>query len=284
MEWKDILTQLRQWLGPVFLSITGGETLLKKDAVSLVQFASQKGFRTEFLSNGYLIKPETARSLVQSGVKRIKISLDGTTEDINDQIRGRKGFFEHAIQALRMLAEEKDRIKSDVVIWAKTAIMSYNVGDLANIAKMVQDLGLDGVEYQALEPVYYSGQLTDKKWYVNNPLWIQNTWEISKSINELKKLKAQGVPIVNTVENLNMINDYFHDPEKLAYKVHSHEYKKKKPQCRSWVGGLQIMPDGGLKMCHFMEPFGNARNGNIKDLWNKRARCWKTECPYLELL
>ena len=282
-EWKEVLDQLRDWLGPVFLSITGGETLLKKDAVDLAQYASGKGFWTEFLTNGLLMNRESASLLAQSKVKRIKISLDASTAGIHDLVRGRNGFFENATKALSMLAEEKKTSKSNVILWAKTSIMSHNVKDLANIARLVKDLGVDGVEYQALEPVYYSEQLTNKQWYKDNPLWVDDPLEASRSIDQLIKLKTEGFPIVNSQENLDMINDYFHDPEGLAYRVHAHEYAKKKPECRSWVGGLQIMPDGGLKMCHFMEPFGYTRNGTLKDLWNNRAKCWKKECRYLEL-
>jgi MoaA/NifB/PqqE/SkfB family radical SAM enzyme len=282
-EWKEVLKQMRDWLGPVFLSITGGETLLKKDAIDLAQYASDKGFWTEFLTNGLLMNRESASLLAQSKVKRIKISLDGSTAVIHDLIRGRDGFFEHATKALSMLVEEKRTSKSNVTLWAKTSIMSHNVRDLANITKLAKDLGVDGVEYQALEPVYYSEQLTNKHWYRDNPLWVNDPPEASRSIVELKKLKTEGFPIVNSLENLGMVNDYFHNPEKLAHKVHAHEYAKKKPQCRSWAGGLQIMPDGGLKMCHFMEPFAYARDGNIKKLWQNRVRCWKKECRYLDM-
>jgi hypothetical protein len=78
-----------------------------------------------------------------------------------------------------------------------------------------------------------------------------------------------------------MIENYFYAPQQLAYKVHSHDYDKKKQQCRSWMGGLQIMPDGGMKMCHWMDPFANAKNGNLKLAWKNRDRCWKKTCSYI---
>ena len=281
-EWENTLDQLRSWLGPVFLSLTGGETLIKKDALHLARYASSKGFWTEFLTNGYLMDCEKAGILIQSGVKRIKVSLDGSIARIHDLIRGRDGFYEHAVGALKMLAEEKKRDPGNTtIIWAKTSIMSYNINDLSNIAEMAKELGICGVEYQALEPVYYTAQLRDRKWYLDHPLWIKDLQEAMRAIDKIKTMKSKGFPIVNSQDNLDLIKAYFQDPGGLAYKVHSHEYKKKKPKCSSWIGGFQVMPDGGLKMCHFMEPFAYVKDGKIKELWRERTRCWKTECGYI---
>jgi len=281
VEWENTFSQLRKWLGPVFISITGGETLLRRDCVVLARHAAQLGFWVEFLTNGYLLNSEVAKKLVETGVKRIKVSLDGTKPEIHDKIRGREGFFTRALGALQMLATEKKQQKRDVKIWAKTAIMNPNVEDLPNIATLAHQIGIDGVEFQALEPIYYSEQLRDPKWYENNPLWIKDLQKLSEVIRKLKELKIQGDAIINTIENLNMIENYFSAPERFAYKVHSHDYKKKTEQCRAWVGGLQIMPDGGMKMCHWMNSFANVKDGNLKKAWKNRDRCWGRRCQYL---
>jgi len=280
-EWEWVFKELRNWLGPVFLSITGGETLLRADSIHLTKYAASLGFWVEFLTNGYMMKPQLASQLVGSGVKRIKISLDGSSQEVHDKIRGRSGFFLKATEALRALTDEKHRQCKEVKIWAKTTIMSLNVEDLPNILKLAKQTGIDGVEFQALEPVYYSDQLKDLKWFENNPLWVTDIKKLTEAIQKLRELKNQGYPIVNTIENLNMIESYFNDPQKLAFRVHSHEYKKKDQRCISWIGGLQIMPDGGMKMCHWMDPFAYTREGNIKLAWKNRDRCWKKPCPYI---
>ncbi|CAD7770896.1 Coenzyme PQQ synthesis protein E [Candidatus Methanoperedenaceae archaeon GB50] len=277
-EWKKTLKELRKWLGPIFLSITGGETLLRNDSVEIAEYAAQLGFWIEFLTNGYFMDNKKAVQLVKSGVKRIKISLDGSKAEIHDLIRGKKRFFEKATRALETLAKEKHKTNKKIQIWAKTTIMSHNVKDLANIVLLVQKLGIDGVEFQALEPVYYSEQLNDPNWYKDNPLWIEDKLTMIDSLEELKMLKKEGYPILNSIENIELMKQYFLNPDKLAFKIHSHVYKKKRPECTSWVAGLQIMPDGGMKMCHRMEPFANVKQGNLKKLWRTRKRCWKSGC------
>jgi MoaA/NifB/PqqE/SkfB family radical SAM enzyme len=280
-EWEKTFDELRKWLGPIFISITGGETLLRKDSILLATYAAELGFWVEFLTNGYLMTPQLAEELVESGVKRIKISLDGSKPDIHDKIRGKNGFFVKATEALQRLGEEKNRKRRELEIWGKTTVMSFNMEDLPNIAMLVRQLGIDGVQFQSLEPVYYSDQLRDPKWYQGNPLWITDLERLSGAIQELRELKARGLPIINTIENLDLIENYFYAPEELAFKIHSHDYHKKDKRCRSWIGDLQILPDGGMQMCHWMNPFANAKSGMLKRAWRSRDRCWRKPCPYL---
>ena len=280
-EWKNTFYELRRWLGPVFLSITGGETLIKEGAIELAEYAANLGFRVEYLTNGYVMDTDKAEKLVRSGVKRITISIDGSNPQIHEKVRGRKGFFEKATKALKMLVDEKERQRRDMEIWGKTTIMSINVEDLPNIVLLAQKIGITGVKFQSIEPIYYSEQQGNPEWYKDNPLWINNLDILSQSIQRLRELKTKDYPIINTIENLNIIEDYFHNPEKLAYKIFSQDFNKKPKECRDWIGSLQIMPDGGLKMCHWMKPFANAKDGSIHKAWKNRARCWKSPCPYI---
>ena len=53
-QWFAALDELRSWLGPVFLSITGGEALLRKDALEIAGHAARLGFWVELLTNGWV--------------------------------------------------------------------------------------------------------------------------------------------------------------------------------------------------------------------------------------
>jgi len=278
-EWFRALDELRDWLGPVFLSFTGGEALLRKDAIDIAAHAAGLGFWVEFLSNGWVLDEEKAKRLVNSGIKRMKISLDGSQAQVHDQVRGVKGFYERSSRALQFRAEQMRANGRDLQIYAKTAIMSINVADLSGIVHFAKRIGIYGVEFQALEPIYYSDQQGDPNWYKNNPLWIDDFDKVSRAIGELKELKQANYPIVNSMENLEMIEAYFRDPAAQAHRVHSHDYKKTKPHCRDWAKGLQIDPAGGMRMCHWMEPFGNAKDGNLRQMWKHRSSCVRCGRP-----
>ena len=279
-EWRRTLDELRDWLGPIFLSFTGGEALLRKDAIDIADHAADLGFWVEFLSNGWVLDEEKAKLLVDSGIKRIKVSLDANQNQVHDTVRGVKGFYERTSSALQFLSEQmRASGRDDLQIYAKTAIMSINVGYLSGIVRFAKQLGIYGVELQALEPTYYSDQQNDPDWYKNNPLWIEDVDTISSAIGELKQLKEEGYPIINTMDNLEMIEAYFHKPNAMKHRVHTHDYNNKEPQCHAWVKGLQIDPAGNMRMCHWMEPFGNATNGNLRQIWKHRSSCGRCGRP-----
>jgi MoaA/NifB/PqqE/SkfB family radical SAM enzyme len=279
-EWKHALEKLREWLGPAFISITGGEALLRKDAIDIAAHAANLGFWVEFLSNGWVLDEDKARRLVESGIKRMKISLDGSRDEVHDAVRGVKGFHERSSRAIQYMADQMRAChRDDLQIYAKTAIMSTNVEDLAGIVRFAKETGIYGVELQALEPTYYSDQQDDPNWYKNNPLWIDDRDTVSRAINELKELKEQSYPIINTMENLEMIEAYFHDPGAEKDRVHTHDYVKKQPECRDWAKGLQIDPVGDMRMCHWMDSFGNVKDGNLRHTWRHRSTCGRCAKP-----
>ena len=222
---------------------------------------------------------EKAEQLVKSGVKRVKVSLDGGGPETNDEVRGVKGFHERASGALRMLAEHNAKNGQGLQIYAKTAIMALNVDDLEGVVRFSKDHGLYGVEFQAIEPVYYSNQQGDPEWFVNNPLWIGEFEKVHRRIEELKRLKAEGYPIINTLENLTMMQEYFRDPAAEAHRVHTHDYVRRNRACRDWAAGLQIDPAGNLRMCHWMEPFGNTKDRGIARQWQHRRACSRCGRP-----
>ena len=209
------------------------------------------------------------------------MSMDGSSQEIHDKIRGRAGFYEKARDAIRFLVEQQRIQGKNTVVRLKTTVMSHNLHDIENIPALAREWGTSGVLYQALEPVYYSEQAQDENWFENNDLWITDLAALNAAVDRIKTLKASGYPVLNTVANLDMIRNYFADPKGLSDKVRSHQYGKKTRECRSWLG-LQIMPDGGMKMCYPMEPFANARAGGMARSWESRTPCWKNRCEILE--
>jgi pyrroloquinoline quinone biosynthesis protein E len=53
-QWKKVLKDLRQWLGPVQVVFTGGEALMKSFTVELAEHASRLGLFLEVLTHGVL--------------------------------------------------------------------------------------------------------------------------------------------------------------------------------------------------------------------------------------
>jgi MoaA/NifB/PqqE/SkfB family radical SAM enzyme len=87
---------------------TGGEPFANKEIIQILKYTLQFGPAT-VLSNGMLIKENTAQQLKEISLTSIytlefRISLDGYTENMNDNIRGR-GIFQKAMKGLKVLYE-----------------------------------------------------------------------------------------------------------------------------------------------------------------------------------
>lgn len=52
-QWRAVLTDLRRWLGPVQVTFSGGEALMRPFTIDVVRHAVAAGLHVEVLSNGY---------------------------------------------------------------------------------------------------------------------------------------------------------------------------------------------------------------------------------------
>ena len=93
-------------LRPPMLILTGGDPLMRRDVMDLVRLATAKGLHVG------LSPAATARLLaadfgemVEAGVKRISLSLDGATKETHDGFRGVEGTFERTLEAVRRAHE-----------------------------------------------------------------------------------------------------------------------------------------------------------------------------------
>jgi len=106
-EVKDALWQLKK-LGIVYLSLSGGEPLLREDLPAIISYAHEYKFeRIQLTTNGLLLTQKNIIEMVQSGLTHITISLNGGNQ-IHDITRGIKGTYNKTMEALRALVDLRD--------------------------------------------------------------------------------------------------------------------------------------------------------------------------------
>lgn len=107
-EAKHFIDDLAGFNVPVLL-FSGGEPLMRKDFFDLARHATHRGIRLTISTNGTLIDKSTAKSIKETGVGYVGVSLDGIGER-NDAFRGRKGAFEEALGGIRNCLEIGQRV------------------------------------------------------------------------------------------------------------------------------------------------------------------------------
>lgn len=102
-EWKKIIDQLAE-VNPGQITFSGGEPLLRKDALELMRYVKERTKCSVVLStNGLLINNENVKELVKIA-DTIAISLDGYDETSCEKIRG-VGVYRKVIDSIKRIQD-----------------------------------------------------------------------------------------------------------------------------------------------------------------------------------
>ena len=93
-------------MGSIFISLAGGEPLLRPDLVDIVRAVAK--FHFPFVTtNGWLATPELANDLFDAGLWGASVSIDYAHPATHDRRRGMKGAFNQAVAALEYLSRAR---------------------------------------------------------------------------------------------------------------------------------------------------------------------------------
>jgi radical SAM protein with 4Fe4S-binding SPASM domain len=118
----------------IFVSITGGEPLLRADLVEVVTRMSQLGMRTSMVTNGTLLSGKRAAALVDAGMRTVSISVDGLQAQ-HEALRG-PGTFSRGLDGIRHA-----RAAGFDDVEAITCVRPSNVPHLAEVEAAVRAAG-----------------------------------------------------------------------------------------------------------------------------------------------
>src|SRR6187200_405178 len=88
-----------------------GEPFLNPDFLEMVKYAHDKGIYTATSTNAHYLTDEKARRTVESGLDRLIISIDGTTQEVYKQYRV-GGQLEKVLEGARNIVKWKKQLKS----------------------------------------------------------------------------------------------------------------------------------------------------------------------------
>ncbi len=120
----------------IFVSITGGEPLVRKDLFEVVAHMSKLGLASCIVTNGVLLDERNAARLVEAGMRTVSISVDGLAQT-HEAVRG-KGTFRPAIAALG-----RARAAGITTVEAITCARPANLAELADVERVVREAGAD---------------------------------------------------------------------------------------------------------------------------------------------
>lgn len=142
----NIIDQIAAAANPI-LVLSGGEPLYRSDIFQLARYGTDKGLRVALATNGTLVTKDVARMIVDSGVRRVSISLDGADALTHDSFRGIPGAFEAAVRGLQNLKALGMSVQINMTI------ARHNAHQLPDVLQLARNLGADALHTFLLVPV-----------------------------------------------------------------------------------------------------------------------------------
>ena len=132
-------------MGSFRLGLTGGEPLLRKDLLDILDAATDRGLHPCLTTNGLLIDEHWARELGRRELVWLNVSLDGATAATNDRVRG-GGTFERVIERLHLLGRHAR-------FTLAFTITSENAEEAKRCAELARTVGAHTAVFRPLYPV-----------------------------------------------------------------------------------------------------------------------------------
>lgn len=122
-----------------------GEPYLNPSFLEMVSHANTQGVYTITSTNAHYMTPENAQKTVLSGLDKLVISIDGTSQEVYEQYR-RGGSLEKVLEGTRQILEQKRLLKSKTphVVW-QFVVFKPNQHQIAEVKKMAKEMGVDQV-------------------------------------------------------------------------------------------------------------------------------------------
>ncbi len=132
-----------------------GEPYLNPDFLNMVQYASGKGMYTATSTNAHYLTDENARKTVESGLDRLIISIDGTTQEVYEQYRV-GGKLDKVLEGARNIVKWKKELKSKTpFVFFQFLVVKPNEHQLQDIKHLAREVGVDEVRYKTAQVYDY---------------------------------------------------------------------------------------------------------------------------------
>jgi len=122
-----------------FVTFMGGEPLLHRNIVEMVQTATDMGVQPTMVTNGWLLPPKVD-ALADAGITTLFISIDAPTAEVHEKNRGLRG-------VCARIKEATAKLQARGVTVIASVAMTRLVTDYAALARFVKELGFAAITF-----------------------------------------------------------------------------------------------------------------------------------------
>lgn len=133
-EIKDLLDQMAD-AGVFYLTISGGEILMRRDFFEILEYARKRTFSIKLKTNGILIRKKEADRIKALDVESVQISIYSHIPEVHDAITKLPGSLKQSIEAVRRLRAH------GIHVLLANVLMVKNASDYAGVRALAAELG-----------------------------------------------------------------------------------------------------------------------------------------------
>ena len=222
-QWKGIIDQLHK-AGVMWLTITGGEPLLREDLIEIYSYAKKKGFFVSLFTNGILSDDKIIDYLSEESPFSIEITLNGITKGTYEAISQVKGSFEKALVNIEKIASKK------LPLVLKAVGLKQNKGEIHDIKRFTEKLlGKKKFKFDS----FITPKLNGDRSPCRHRLSAEDILKIEEADPDMRRQREEE------------FKKHQSSLRECSYKYH----------CNSWFNQFYITPYGHLRFCRLSDRY-----------------------------
>ena len=132
-----------------------GEPYLNPDFLEMVTYAHNKGIYTATSTNAHYLNDANAKKTVESGLDRLIISIDGTSQDVYQQYRV-GGKLDKVMEGARNIVKWKKELNSTKpFVFFQFLVVKHNEHQIEEIKQLATEIGVDQVRFKTAQVYDY---------------------------------------------------------------------------------------------------------------------------------
>ncbi|MEZ4405427.1 MAG: radical SAM protein [Polyangiales bacterium] len=251
-ECLDLVRQMAE-LGTKEVTLIGGEAYLRDDWTTIARAVRAHGMECTMTTGGRGLTRERVREAKAAGIQSVSVSVDGL-EETHDQLRGVKGSFAAAMEAMANLKAE------GVHFSANSQFGRHSIREMPPLFQRLCENGIHSWQVQLTVPM---GRAADEPELLLEPYQML---EVMPMLARLKEVANRYKVRIWPGNNVG----YFGPYESLLRGTPPRGHMS---SCGAGRSTLGIEADGSIKGCPSLPTAqytgGNIRDESLKDIWER---------------
>ena len=235
-------------MGGIHVTLSGGEVLLHKKLMDIIDYCRKKDFKITILSNLISLKDEQIPLLKKANLSLVQTSLYSMSPEVHDTITTVKGSWKKTKDAIEKL------VQADIPVQISCPIMKANKNDYAAVVGYARQLK---IKAQTDFMLIARADLDTEN--------LANRLSLDETANVIRDIIKDDINYYEeTLTKVTRAELYEMDPERF----------RKQPVCGVGYDNCCIAANGDVYPCAGWQDYvlGNVYKQSLRDIWEKSPR------------